>query len=254
MRPYESEDEFLAREMDTLTRSSIVLLGASTRPQGVVLRFEVVLTNGEPLVRGEGRVTAYREGVFEDLPGLTLRFTRLDSKSKALIDRATSMRDARRSSAPPPPVSQAASQAPPSEPTRQTAAPLAARPPLTLALDLEATRVEAPATKARSERPPPKAATESAKAAQPASRVPLRPAPPSSSIDLEATRAEVPSAKSRSERPPPPAAAPSSSTRASDAGPPSSVREDVLGRMRARAKSLAPDAVQAILERGKPRG
>lgn len=105
-RPYGSEEEFLARELDTLTRTSIVLLGAQQRPQGVVLRFELALASGAPLVRGEGRVVAFKENAFEDLAGLTLRFTRLDARSKALIDRAAAMRDGR--SRPPPPVAEAA--------------------------------------------------------------------------------------------------------------------------------------------------
>src|SRR5262249_35888439 len=95
-------------ELDTLTRTSVVLIGAQARPQGVVLRFEVTLASGAPLLRGEGRVVGYKENALGSEPGLTLRFTRLDPRSKALVDRAAGMRDARarsagRSVAPPPP-------------------------------------------------------------------------------------------------------------------------------------------------------
>jgi hypothetical protein len=101
-RPYASEDDFLDRELDTFTRASITLLGAQSRPQGVVLRFELVLASGQVLVRGEGRVVAFKANAFEGLGGLTLRFTRLDTKSKALVDRAAALREQRRPSTRPP--------------------------------------------------------------------------------------------------------------------------------------------------------
>jgi hypothetical protein len=101
-RPYATEDEFLDKELDTLTRASITLLGAQSRPQGVVLRFELVLVSGVVLVRGEGRVVGFKTNAFEGLGGLTLRFTRLDTKSKGLIDRAAALREQRRPSTRPP--------------------------------------------------------------------------------------------------------------------------------------------------------
>ena len=101
-RPYSNEDEFLDHELDTLTRTSVTLIGAQSRPQGVILRFEVTLANGTPLMRGEGRVIAYKAGTepepgvpLKHLPGLTLRFTRLDKKTKALVDRAALIREER---------------------------------------------------------------------------------------------------------------------------------------------------------------
>ena len=94
-RPYASEEEFLERELETLTRTSVVLVGAQSRPQGVILRFELALSNGTPLLRGEGRVIAFKPNSFGALPGLTLRFTRLDVRSKALVDRAAAIREGR---------------------------------------------------------------------------------------------------------------------------------------------------------------
>ncbi len=102
-RPYDNEDDFLDGEIDTLTRTTVLLVGAQKRPDGVVLRFEITLRNGTALVRGEGRVVAYKEKAHQGEPGLLLRFTRLDSKSKALVDRAASRRDGKRSLRPPPP-------------------------------------------------------------------------------------------------------------------------------------------------------
>jgi hypothetical protein len=97
-RPYASEEDYLDRELETLTRASITLLGAQSRPQGVVLRFELALSSGLVLMRGEGRVVAFKANAFEGLGGLTLRFTRLDTRSKALVDRAAALREKRRPS------------------------------------------------------------------------------------------------------------------------------------------------------------
>ena len=125
-RPYLGEDEYLEREFDTLTRTSVVLVGAQSRPQGVILRFEVVLTSGISVMRGEGRVVAFKPAAYGGEPGLTLRFTRLDSKSKALVDRAAALREARiRAGTPqnqgmrgnPPPVPSSALEGPPASPS-----------------------------------------------------------------------------------------------------------------------------------------
>ncbi len=94
-RPYATEQEYLEREFDTLTRTSVILLGAQSRPQGVVLRFEIVLKNGDSMLRGEGRVVGFKEKAYAGEAGLSLRFTRLDARSKSLVDKAASLRDAR---------------------------------------------------------------------------------------------------------------------------------------------------------------
>lgn len=94
-RPYPTADEFLEHELETLTRTSITLLGAQPRPKGVILRFEVALASGGQLLRGEGRVVGFKENALGDQPGLVLRFTRLDTKSKALVDKAAAIREAR---------------------------------------------------------------------------------------------------------------------------------------------------------------
>ncbi len=94
-RPYSSEDEFLQAELDTITRTGVVLLGTQSRPSGVVLRFELALESGTPLLRGEGRVVSYKMAAGSDVSALTLRFTRLDTKSKSLVDRVAGIREAR---------------------------------------------------------------------------------------------------------------------------------------------------------------
>jgi hypothetical protein len=124
-RPQATEDEFLEQELETLNRTSVTLLGAQQRPQGVVLRFELVLSSGLVILRGEGRVVGFKPNVLHGMGGLTLRFTRLDSKSKALIDKATALRERRRpSSMPAPPVDASPAAAPVA-----TDPPASVRPP-----------------------------------------------------------------------------------------------------------------------------
>jgi hypothetical protein len=115
VRPYQTEEEFLTSELETVGKTSIILIGAHPRPTGVILRFEVTLASGATILRGEGRVLGHKESAFRGQPGLSLRFTRLDPKSKALIDRAAAMREARLSAAsvpPPAPAVEAAAAIP----------------------------------------------------------------------------------------------------------------------------------------------
>ena len=93
LRPYESEEAFLAEERDTLTRTAVTLIGAPSRPRGVVIRFELTLKDGTVLLRGEGRVLSFQPPDEHGPSSLTLRFTRLDAKSKGLVDRAAALRE-----------------------------------------------------------------------------------------------------------------------------------------------------------------
>jgi len=134
-RPYQTEEQFLAQELETISRTGVMLVGAQQRPDGTVLRFEIALASGTPLLRGEGRVIGFKEAAHGDEPGLSLRFTRLDSKSKALVDKVAAMRDAKRSippevkrSVPPPPPE---SSRPPSVRPPSVHPPPPARPPST---------------------------------------------------------------------------------------------------------------------------
>ena len=57
-RPYDTEEEFLDGEIDTLTRTTVMLVGAHKRPDGVVLRFEITLRTGPPILRGGAHMVA----------------------------------------------------------------------------------------------------------------------------------------------------------------------------------------------------
>jgi hypothetical protein len=54
-----------------------------------LIRFELALSTGQVLLRGEGRVVGFDARAHRDTPGLVVRFTRLDIRSKALIDKAS---------------------------------------------------------------------------------------------------------------------------------------------------------------------
>ena len=285
-RPYDTEDEFLAKELDTLSRTSVTLLGAQQRPQGVVLRFELALASGAPLVRGEGRVLTFKENALDGAPGLILRFTRLDSKSKSLVDRAAALREARvRPSVLPPGTSSVRPptvRPPPARPLSDGGPVLTPSPPIvlspspaprrdesepTLALDLESTHAEVPRSK-RSERPAPNSRPPSVRP-PPLPRVAIPGPPLLPERELEATRAEAPSAK-RSERPPAPpvpvsaSSAPSEPPRAKPprdldaprayaAATPPANRDAALDRLRARAQGISPAVAQEILAEGRKR-
>ena len=93
VRPYRDETELLVAEASAFTRSGVVLIGTPNRPVGVVLRFEIVLSDGTSVMRGEGRVVEYRAGSSGDDGALAVRFTRLDLRSKEVLDRAIARRE-----------------------------------------------------------------------------------------------------------------------------------------------------------------
>jgi hypothetical protein len=196
-RPYGSEEEFLQHELDTLTRTTVVLVGAQSRPQGVVLRFEVALASGDALIRGEGRVVGFRPASQGVDSGLTLRFTRLDARSKALIDRAATMRDTR-----------AKSHHPARHASTEMRAVVAPPPP-----------------------PLPREARE-AREAEPRAAAPRAPPPPPPQAPSSGTIA-------RGDRPSPPSVP--------IAGIHGARREELLDRLRQRAKTLSPAAVAQLL-------
>jgi len=214
-RPYATEEDFLHHELETLTRTTVILLGAQSRPQGVVLRFEVALSSGQVLVRGEGRVVGFKPNAQDGLAGLTLRFTRLDTRSKALVDRASALREQRKPSTRPPKVDPSTrSSAPPPHPA--VTAP--AEPPHDRASEPDSAPTSALA---------PESAPELAPASAPAFAPAPAPAP-----------ALAPA--------PAPAPAPASASAPSPTAAPAG-RDSLLDRLRTRAAALDAAAVARIL-------
>jgi hypothetical protein len=91
-RPYASEKEFIDADFGWVGRTTLILPGAPARPSGELVRFEVVLSNGVPILRGEGHVTGHNAPGGARPPGLEVRFTRVDAKSKLVLDRVRERR------------------------------------------------------------------------------------------------------------------------------------------------------------------
>ncbi len=251
-RPQASEDEFLEQELETVTRTGVTLLGAQPRPQGVVLRFEIVLASGTIVLRGEGRVVAFKPNVHQGLGGLTLRFTRLDSKSKALVDKANALRDRRRPSghpghpAPPskpsplPPALGLSPSAPPAADT--SPAPPSVEPSGPELLPDSEPSSPPPPMRARSMPPP----------------LPVKSTPPPAPVATEPSPRSVPPPRARTVPPPLPPHLPASmpplppqatatNGHSAPLTPPSG-RDALLERLRTRAKGLDESRIQSILQ------
>jgi hypothetical protein len=93
-RPYGSENEFIEGDFAWIGRSSIVLPNSPARTTGEVVRFEVVLSSGLPVFRGEGTVVAHHPPGGGRPPGLEVRFTRIDARSKLILDKVRERRGA----------------------------------------------------------------------------------------------------------------------------------------------------------------
>jgi len=93
-RPYGSENEFIDGDLAWIGRSTIVLADSPARKTGEVIRFEVVLKTGSPVFRGEGSVVAHNLPGSGKPPGLGVRFTRIDARSKLILDQIRERRAA----------------------------------------------------------------------------------------------------------------------------------------------------------------
>jgi uncharacterized protein (TIGR02266 family) len=91
-------DTFIEKYSTNVSLGGVFIQSRSPKPPGTTLRFELALESGEVLIKGEGQVTWVRE--FDaDSPGqpfgMGVRFTNLDAKSRALVERAVAHRQAR---------------------------------------------------------------------------------------------------------------------------------------------------------------
>ena len=91
LRPYKTEEDFIRGDGLTIGRMGMILPGAPERPPGIIIRFEIVLADGQPVFRGEGKVVAHRVHA-NGRKGLEVKFTRLDAHSKGVVDRALELR------------------------------------------------------------------------------------------------------------------------------------------------------------------
>lgn len=267
MRPYDDEEEFLNAELETVGKTSVILIGAHPRPAGIILRFEVTLQNGATVLRGEGRVLAHKERAFRGQPGLSLRFTRLDPKSKALVDRAVAMREARLSGEAPSMRPPSAPSLPPVEPNANEPSanersapppPPPAHEPVPVPISFPAPAdpaLEAALTASTPEPPPyePIEETPTPARIETSMEYSLAPSPPSIDRALAAAFEPPVSAPASSEpvavgplSEPSIAVAPTREPSADTIEAPKD-REGILARLRERAASLSRERVQEIL-------
>nr|WP_255671292.1 TIGR02266 family protein [Corallococcus sp. AS-1-6] len=88
--PYTGEEEFIERYGSNVGRGGVFVATRALKPEGTGLAFEFVLADGTRLLRGEGVVLKADAGSART--GMTVRFTKLDAASKALIDRIVARR------------------------------------------------------------------------------------------------------------------------------------------------------------------
>jgi hypothetical protein len=93
-RPYDSVEDYLEGDAWTVARSDMLLVGAEGVAQGTLVKFEIVIASGDPVVRGEGRVLEAAEADAGRPGGIRVRFQRLEGDSKAMLRRALQKRTA----------------------------------------------------------------------------------------------------------------------------------------------------------------
>ncbi len=131
---YGTVDEFAERFAVNLSRGGVFIRTRQPKPVGTALAFELRLTTGEPVVKGQGVVRWVQA---EDpsarppkAPGMGVQFTVLDDASRELVERLVSGRE-RRGAAPgvagPAPMAERPAHTPPS--TRGPSPPARAAPP-----------------------------------------------------------------------------------------------------------------------------
>ncbi len=89
--PFQSEVEFIERYGPHVAKGGIFIATRSVKPEGTPISFELVLADGARLMRGEGVVQQVHQEA--ERTGMLVRFTRLDARSKQLIDRVIAHRD-----------------------------------------------------------------------------------------------------------------------------------------------------------------
>jgi molecular chaperone DnaK len=121
---YATLTDFRTRFASNLSRGGVFIQTREPKPVGTAVAFELRLSTGEKVIRGEGQVRwveAEDPGATPPrVPGMGIQFTKLDAASRTLVDAVAAereARDARGASTPLPPTL-----------TRPSATPVAAGP------------------------------------------------------------------------------------------------------------------------------
>ena len=96
---YPDVDAFVLRFAPNVTRGGVFLASRKPRPVGEVVRFEISLAQGPPLLWGTGRVTWVREfnpAEPHRAHGMGVQFTFVDPECRSLLDRLLAAKSAAR--------------------------------------------------------------------------------------------------------------------------------------------------------------
>lgn len=88
LRPYATEEEYLARERFSIDSKSMLLIDQPPLPVDTAVVFDVQLENGQKPIRAEARVIGYVAATGTTPGGLRVRFKRFGAATKSFIDRA----------------------------------------------------------------------------------------------------------------------------------------------------------------------
>ena len=100
VRPYSSEDEYLAAEAWSIEPRGMLLVDAEALPADTALLFDVALADGHKPIRAEGRVVGSVPAHGDRPGGLRVRFKRFGAATKAFIERAVQAKSSPTAAAP----------------------------------------------------------------------------------------------------------------------------------------------------------
>ena len=81
---YKDIDEFAKRYAENISSAGLFLRTRTPKPAGSKIRFELMLSDGNYVLRGDGVVVNIRQ---DDKPGMAIRFNVLDGESWATVER-----------------------------------------------------------------------------------------------------------------------------------------------------------------------
>jgi hypothetical protein len=94
VRPYSSEQDYLAAEAWTIDARTMLLVDAEELPADTAVLFDVALKDGQKPIRAEGRVVGPIAASAGRPGGLKVRFKRFGAATKAFIERAVKLKSA----------------------------------------------------------------------------------------------------------------------------------------------------------------
>jgi hypothetical protein len=92
VRPYASEQDYLAEEAWSIDARSMLLIDADPLAADTPVLFDVALEDGQKPIRAEGRVVAMVPAQGDRPGGMKVRFKRFGAATKAFIERAVKAR------------------------------------------------------------------------------------------------------------------------------------------------------------------